>query len=75
MYKAILMNLYTPFRAQTSMRHSVYIFRKMHCRLIYTFTRFFHSFPAYVPDKYSSIIYLSLEQNMYSGKHLHILVI
>ena len=32
------------------------------------------SFPAHVPDKYS-IIYLSLKQNMYSGKHLRILVI
>ena len=32
------------------------------------------SFPAHVPDKYS-IIYLSLKLNMYSGKHLHILVI
>ena len=53
----------------------LYIFRKIYCKLFYTFTRFFHSFSVQVLDKYSSIIYLSLKLNMYSGKHLHILVI
>lgn len=52
----------------------VYIFRKIPCKLFMQSQISSTSFPAHVPDKYS-IIYLSLKLNMYSGKHLHILVI